>query len=139
MDSIHKRIKELRLALNLTQAQFASRLLIKRSTIANYELGRNIPTDSVKSLIYREFSVSQDWLEHGLGSMFSPELSADLDKFLKNHGATELELLLVRAIFSIDQDTRVKCLLQIQSFLSRSAIFQSSITNLFNASNFDAR
>ena len=139
MDSIHKRIKELRLTLNLTQEQFASRLFIKRSTIANYEIGRNIPSDSVKSLIYREFSVSQDWLEHGLGSMFSPELSADLNTFLKNHGATELEILLVRAIFSIDQDTRAKCLSQIQSFLSQSAIFQSSLTNLFNASHFDAR
>lgn len=139
MDSIHKRIKELRLALNLTQEQFASRLLIKRCTIANYEIGRNIPSDSVKSLIYREFSVSQDWLERGLGPMFSPDLSADLDTFLKNHGATALEILLVRAIFSIDQDMRAKCLLQIQSFLSQSAIFQSSITNLFNVSNFDAR
>ena len=139
MDSIHKRIKELRLALNLTQEQFASRLLIKRSTIANYENGRNIPVGSVKSLIYREFSVSQDWLERGLGSMFSPGLSADLDTFLKNHGATAFEILLVRAIFSIDQDTRAKCLLQIQSFLSQSAIFQSSIKNLFDTSNFDAR
>lgn len=82
MDSIHKRIKELRLALNLTQEQFASRLLIKRSTIANYENGRNIPVDSVKSLIYREFSVSQDWLERGLGSMFSPEPSVDLDRLV---------------------------------------------------------
>lgn len=139
MDSIHKRIKELRLALNLTQEQFASRLLIKRSTISNYENGRNIPVDSVKSLIYREFSVSQDWLERGLGSMFSSELSADLDTFLKNHGITELEELLIRAIFSIDQGTRAKCLSQIQSFLSQSATFQSSLTHLFNASNFEAR
>ena len=120
METINIRIKRLRVALHLTQDELASRLHIKRSTIANYENGRNIPVDSVKALIYREFSVSPDWLEYGSGEMFSPNASFDLDTFARNHGATELELRIAKAFFSVDQETRAVFLAQFQRFLVES-------------------
>ena len=120
METINIRIKRLRVALHLTQDELASRLHIKRSTIANYENGRNIPVDSVKALIYREFSVSPDWLEYGSGEMFSPNASFDLDTFARNHGATELELRIAKAFFSVDQETRAVFLAQFQRFLAES-------------------
>lgn len=120
METINMRIKRLRVALHLTQDELASRLHIKRSTIANYENGRNIPVDSVKALIYREFSVSPDWLEYGSGEMFSPNASFDLDTFARNHGATELELRIAKAFFSVDQETRAVFLAQFQRFLAES-------------------
>lgn len=120
METINIRIKRLRAALHLTQDELASRLHIKRSTIANYENGRNIPVDSVKALIYREFSVSPDWLEYGSGEMFSPNASFDLDTFARNHGATELELRIAKAFFSVDQETRAVFLAQFQRCLAES-------------------
>ena len=120
METINIRIKRLRVALHLTQDELASRLHIKRSTIANYENGRNIPVDSVKALIYREFSVSPDWLEYGSGEMFAPNASFDLDTFARNHGATELELRIAKAFFSVDQETRAVFLAQFQRFLAES-------------------
>lgn len=120
METINIRIKRLRVALHLTQDELASRLHIKRSTIANYENGRNIPVDSVKALIYREFSVSPDWLEYGSGEMFAPNASFDLDTFVRNHGATELELRIAKAFFSVDQETRAVFLAQFQRFLAES-------------------
>ena len=118
METINTRIKRLRIALHLTQDELASRLHIKRSTIANYENGRNIPVDAVKALIYREFSISPDWLENGTGEMFAPDASFDLDAFVRNHGATDLELRIVKAFFSVDQDTRNVFLEQFQRFLA---------------------
>ena len=53
------RIREIRKTLNLTQQEFADRLGIKRGGIANYEIGRNDPSDSVISLICREFNVNE--------------------------------------------------------------------------------
>lgn len=72
---MNERIKKLRRNLDLTQQEFADRLSIKRGAIANYEIGRNEPTDAVISLICREFNVNEEWLRSGTGEMF-----VELDK-----------------------------------------------------------
>lgn len=64
------RIKELRKALGLTQAEFGAKIGIKQNTVATYEMGRNSPTDTVITLICREFGVSETWLRTGAGEMF---------------------------------------------------------------------
>lgn len=64
------RIKKIRKELDLTQQEFADRIGVKRGGIANYEIGRNEPTDSVISLICREFNINEDWLRTGQGEMF---------------------------------------------------------------------
>lgn len=68
---ISDRVRELRIAKNLTQQEFADKLRIKRSTISNYDIGRSEPSESVISLICRTFSVSETWLRTGEGEMFS--------------------------------------------------------------------
>lgn len=72
---MHERIRKLRKHLDLTQQEFADRLSVKRGAIANYEIGRNEPTDAVISLICREFNVNEEWLRNGIGEMF-----VELDK-----------------------------------------------------------
>lgn len=71
-----KRIRELRKRLGLTQKEFADRLGIKPTAIANYEGGRNVPIDAVISLICREFGVNETWLRTGEGEM-KPVTSRD--------------------------------------------------------------
>ena len=66
------RLKELRKALNLTQQKFADKLGVKQNTIAQYEMGRNDPSDAVIISICREFNVSENWLRNGEGEMFIP-------------------------------------------------------------------
>lgn len=65
-----ERIKELRQKLGMTQQTFGDHLGIKRNTVAQYEIGRNPPTDTVITLICREFDVSEEWLRNGTGPMF---------------------------------------------------------------------
>lgn len=64
---MHERIKMLRKSLGLTQQEFADKVGIKRGAVANYEIGRNVPADSVIVLICREFHVREDWLRNGDG------------------------------------------------------------------------
>lgn len=64
------RIKNLRKELHLTQQEFADKIGMKRNTIANYEGDRNEPSNSVISLICREFDVNETWLRTGEGEMF---------------------------------------------------------------------
>lgn len=65
------RIFAVRKHFNLTQQQFADKLGVKRGAIANYEIGRNEPVDSVLALICREFRVNGQWLRTGEGEMFT--------------------------------------------------------------------
>ena len=71
-----ERIKELRKRLGFTQQEFADKLGIKRGSIGNYELGRNIPVDSVIALICDRCHVNETWLRTGEGDMFV-EVSRD--------------------------------------------------------------
>ena len=77
------RLKELRKALNLTQQKFADKLGVKQNTIAQYEMGRNDPSDAVIISICREFGVSENWLRNGEGEMFIPmTLDEDIASFI---------------------------------------------------------
>ena len=67
---MNERIKELRKVLKLTQQEFAESIKVKRNTVATYEMGRSIPSDSVIALICKTFNVNEEWLRSGAGDMF---------------------------------------------------------------------
>lgn len=68
-----ERLKALRKELHLTQQEFADRVGISRGNIGAYEVGKNVPSDAVISLICREFHVNKEWLRTGNGEMFVKE------------------------------------------------------------------
>jgi len=70
---LDERLKKLRKKLDLTQREFAEKLHIKQNTVATYEMGRIIPSDSVIAGICREFNVNEEWLRTGTGEMFIEE------------------------------------------------------------------
>lgn len=67
---MNERIRKLRKHLDLTQREFAEKIGVKQNTVAQYEMGRNVPIDSVISLICREFNVNEEWIRNGTGEMF---------------------------------------------------------------------
>lgn len=93
---MHERLKKLRKYLDLTQREFGERIGVKGNTIAQYEMGRNEPIDSVFNLICREFNVNPEWLRTGKGEMLvvlpeedeyfaaATEISNDNDTFAMN-------------------------------------------------------
>ena len=81
---MNERIKKLRKTLDLTQQEFADKVGVKQNTVAQYEMGRNIPIDSVIFLICREFNVNEEWLRNGTGEMFLPtDRNADIARLTK--------------------------------------------------------
>ncbi len=64
---MNERIKQIRIALNLTQEELGKKIGTARNTIANYECGRRIPTNAVINSICREFNVNEVWLRTGEG------------------------------------------------------------------------
>lgn len=94
---MNERIKELRKTLGFTQQEFADKIGVKRNTVATYEMGRSVPSDSAISLICREFNVNEDWLRNGSGEMFRPrsrnkELFEYFNKIVENPSGVQLKL-----------------------------------------------
>lgn len=106
------RIKAVRVALDLTQQEFADRLGIKRGTIANYELGRNEPIDAVITLICRTYNVDETWLRTGVGEMFRPrsredEIASFMTGLLSGEG-TEFQRRLVSVLARLSTEEWAK-------------------------------
>lgn len=79
------RIKKLRKALGLTQQEFAEKIGVKRNTVAQYEMGRNEPIESVITLICRTYDVRREWLVDGVGEMWIEKtLDEEIAEFLTN-------------------------------------------------------
>ena len=89
---MHSRIKQIRTFYKLTQQEFADRLKVSRSNIANYEKDNRTPIDAMIVLICREFNVNEDWLRTGKGEMFTAvnrdkEIEAFMDTVMKSESA----------------------------------------------------
>lgn len=73
---MNERLKKLRKVLDLTQKDFGERIGVKGNTVAQYEMGRNQPIDSVINLIctvnWDGERVNEEWLRTGKGEMFLP-------------------------------------------------------------------
>lgn len=67
---IGQRIKQVRKESGLTQAKFADRLNLKKSTVGNYEVGLLIPSDRTIADICRVFDINETWLRTGEGEMY---------------------------------------------------------------------
>lgn len=103
---MHERIKKIRRAINVTQQEFADRLLVKRNTVATWEGGRSIPQDSVVALICKEFNVNETWLRTGEGDMFNKAETSAVERLCTELKANELERQIISAYFKIEPNIR---------------------------------
>ena len=103
---INDRIRVLRKKLGFTLKQFGKMVGVSEGAMSNIEKGnRNVTEQMVKS-ICREFNVNEEWLRTGKGDMTIDSDTFSLDKFLKQRGATELELQIIKSYFDLDPDMR---------------------------------
>ena len=114
---ISERIQEVRKNLKLTQTEFGNALGVSRDVINNIEndrLANPSQKTSLYKLICREFNISEQWLFSGEGSMFASSAEFSLDDFARAHGATALEMEIMKAYFSIDEGLRKTVLQEFQ-------------------------
>lgn len=67
---MQNRIREVRKALHMTQADFGAKIGVRGNTVTGYENGQRVPSDAVIVSICREFHVDEHWLRTGEGEMF---------------------------------------------------------------------
>ena len=69
--AINERIKRLRTSLQMSQADFAKAIFISNGYVADMEIGNKKVNDRIIRLITLTFGVSDTWLKHGIGNMYS--------------------------------------------------------------------
>ena len=123
--SLKERIKQLRKALGMTQQKFADAIGVKQNTVAQYEIGRNEPIDSVVNLICKEYNVNHDWLRNGVGEMFIYTATFSLDEYARVNKLNKTEISIIRGFMELDPATR-------------QAIYNIFV-NAFNENNSDRK
>ncbi|MCI8489027.1 MAG: helix-turn-helix transcriptional regulator [Lachnospiraceae bacterium] len=103
---MNERIKQLRKTLGMTQQEFAEKIGVKRNTIAQYEIGRNEPIESVINLICKQYNINIDWLKNGSGEMFVAPAAFSLDEYAAANALTDMELNIIRGFMELEPKTR---------------------------------
>lgn len=103
---IGERIKKIRKDKDLTQQEFAEKIGVKRNTVATYEMGRSMPSDSALSLICKTFNVNEEWLRDGTGEIYQPEATAALELLAIEHNLTNGEYVLIEKFLKLKPDVR---------------------------------
>lgn len=106
MTTINARIKKVRKEAGLNQKEFSESLGVTQSGVSYMEQdGRNVSDMTIKGICNR-FNVNEDWLRNGTEPMYIKEPTFSLDKFVKDHGGTDLEIEAMKAYFELDPDIR---------------------------------
>ena len=102
----NERIKKLRKALDLTQAEFASRIGTTQNSLAGYETGRRNSSSSVVNNICKEFRVNETWLRTGEGDMFLPSPNGVLDELVQKYGLSTRGKVIVEKFLDLNPDVQ---------------------------------
>lgn len=76
--TVNTRIKEIRLANDLTMEKFGERIGVTKSTISNIENGNRNATEHMIKSICREFDYREEWLRNGIEPK-KPEIDQDIE------------------------------------------------------------
>lgn len=104
--SIGKRIKELRLALNLNQTDFAKPLGLTYGAIGGYENElRNVSEPSIIA-ICREYRVNKEWLRSGQGEMFVQTPNSCFEYLAREYNLDAMDIALIKEYVSMNEQYR---------------------------------
>lgn len=110
----NERVRVVRDDLNLTVRDFAEKLGVQGSAISLIENGKRALTNQMIHSICCEYNINEEWLRFGKGKMKRSPDEFSLDEYAKSKGATDEEIILAKAYFSIDPEIRKTFLEQLQ-------------------------
>ena len=103
---MNNKIKWIRKQKNLSQADFAEALNLKRNSISLIEVGKRNPSDRTIMDICKTFNVSEEWLRTGNGDPFIETPSTILDQLQKEYDLDDFTTNLILQYLSLNADQR---------------------------------
>ena len=107
---MNERIKQVRLALGLSQDSFGARIGLGKSSLSKIERGANSTTDQTILSICREFGVDEVWLRTGEGEMFSQDRKTVIDRVVAEYKLSESDRALLTAFLELNESDRAAIL-----------------------------
>lgn len=105
--ALNERIRHLRKdVLDMSQRQFADALGMAQTSISALESPGGGVSERFIKTVCTMFNVSENWLRTGEGPVYNEGEAFSLDRWAKEHGATELELEIVKVYFELDPSIR---------------------------------
>lgn len=105
--TINERIRYFRKdVLDMNQTEFADKLGMKQTSVSGIERESVAVTDRTIKTICLIFNVNEDWLRTGSGPIYNEREAFSLDQFAREHGATQLELEIIKVYFELDPTIR---------------------------------
>ena len=103
---MNDRIKCLRKALGLTQESFGAKISVKGNTVAQWESGRNDPSESTIKFMCQVFRVNEEWLRTGIGDMFFSVPSSVLEKLAEAYRLDHASYIAVEKFITLSPEMR---------------------------------
>ena len=105
--TINDRIRFFRKEIKqINQKQFADCLGLTQSGVSYMEQNGSTVSDSSIKTICSVYNVSEEWLRNGTEPMYIQPATFNLDEIARAHGATNLELRVLKAYFELDPEIR---------------------------------
>lgn len=111
---MNERIKELRIALRLTQEDFGKAIGVQRAAVNKWEKGINGVADSMILSICREFGVSEQWLRTGEGEMFEQTRETVLDRLAAEYSLDKEQVSVIENFLDLSPQERTLFLTQMR-------------------------
>ena len=93
--SINSRIKLLRKKLGYTQSDFGERISLKKTGASRIEQDGESVSPRIIQLICSTYNVSEEWLLHGTGDMFTNSDEQALNQMIKKYNMTDDEIAFI--------------------------------------------
>lgn len=105
------RIKQIRKAANMTQAEFSVALGLSPTSAAGWEKkDAQIPTEPMRLLICKTFGINKSWLETGEGEMMADPIKATLNRLAETHVLTAQDIDLIQSFLLLnDKEKAMFC------------------------------
>lgn len=119
--TINERIKDFRKnVVQMSQAEFAAKLGMKQTSVSTFERPGGTVTEPTIRALCLAFNLNETWVRDGVEPMYIPAPTFSLDQFVKEHGATGLELEVLKAYFELDPEIRRTVFDHFRARLSRA-------------------
>ena len=114
-----ERLKLVRKALNLKQAEFGARIGLSQPSIGLYEKETRPITERVISQLVSEFHINEEYLRHGTGDMFIDQKPKLVRQLAEELALSDREQCLLLTFLEFPPDTRNQILDFAQDFVSK--------------------
>lgn len=130
--TIGERIKKIRKELDLTQAEFGSKIGSVQNTVTGYENGRRNPSAPVITLICEKFGINENWLRYGEGEMYKPAPSDALEQLAIEYNLSHASYIVIEKFVNLKPEKRnelIEFFLEVSKAILEGKLKSSSTEN----------